>query len=207
MGVSPSPSTFVLRSAPDCVPGRSATGEDMSFRFAEKIMGMNATTWARHANPWSGWSRVSILPLLTVAAWSRVWIGWWALLPVAAVLIWTWLNPRLFPPPASTDNWMSRGILGERIWLADGRAPALAHHRPAVRNLAAMGSAGALLLLLGLILLDLPLTVAGLAIAILSKLWLLDRMVWVHRDATGESKIPASQQPASASRDDAPSPR
>lgn len=164
----------------------------MSFRFAERIMGMNAATWARHANPWSGWSRLSILPLLAIAAWSRVWIGWWALAPIVLLLVWTWLNPRLFPPPASTDNWMSRGVLGERIWLAHGRDPALAHHRPIVGALTTAGAVGALLLFIGLILPDLPFTVAGLAIAMLSKLWLLDRMVRVHREAAGEGRIPAT---------------
>lgn len=158
-------------------------GRNFGFRAARRAMGMNAAVWARHANPWSGWSRVSILPLLTLAVWSRVWIGWWAVAPVAAILAWTWLNPRLFPPPASTDNWMSRGVLGERAWLANGDDPALAHHRPVVRSLTILAAAGTILLLAGLALLDPPLTVAGLAIAMLSKLWLLDRMVWVHRES------------------------
>ena len=149
---------------------------------AERIMAMNATVWARHANPWSGWSRVSILPLLAVAVWSRVWIGWWALLPIGAVLIWTWLNPRLFPPPASTNNWMSKGVLGERIWLLRGKDAALAHHVPVVRALTIATSTGAVFLVVGLAALNLFLTMTGLAIAMLSKLWLLDRMVWVYSE-------------------------
>lgn len=155
------------------------------FRAAETMMGMSDTAWERHANPWSGWSRLSILPLLAVAVWSRAWLGWWALAPVALVLAWTWLNPRLFPPPASTDNWMSHGVLGERVWLARSHDPALAHHRPVVRALTALAAFGALLLLAGLILLDLPLTTVGLVVAMLAKLWLLDRMVWVHRETLG----------------------
>lgn len=148
----------------------------------ERIMAMNATVWARHANPWSGWSRVSILPLLAVAVWSRVWIGWWALLPIGAVLIWTWLNPRLFPTPASTDNWMSMGVLGERIWLLRGKDSALAHHVPVVRALTIATATGAVLLVVGLAALNLSLTMTGIAIAMLSKLWLLDRMVWVYSE-------------------------
>lgn len=150
------------------------------FRCAERIMGMDARIWARHANPWSGWSRLSILPLFALAVWSRVWIGWWALLPVAAVLIWAWLNPRIFPVPASTESWMSRGVLGERIWLDRGGEPGLDRHRPAIRALILAGIGGTALLLVGLVFLDLPLTVAGLAVAMGSKLWLLDRMARLH---------------------------
>lgn len=155
----------------------------------ERIMAMNESTWARHANPWSGWSRVPILPLLAIVVWSRVWIGWWALIPIAAILIWTWLNPRLFPPPSSTDNWMSKGVLGERIWLSRGKDPALAHHIPIIRTLTLAASSGAVLLLIGLALLNLSLTMTGLAVAMLSKLWILDRMVWIHAQV-GEDRIP-----------------
>lgn len=68
----------------------------------EKLMGMDDRVWARHANPWSGWTRVATLPLLAVAIWSREWIGWWALLAVAAVALWTWLNPAV--PAASKSR-------------------------------------------------------------------------------------------------------
>ncbi|PKR88746.1 hypothetical protein CXZ10_13395 [Pleomorphomonas diazotrophica] len=155
-------------------------------------MGMDDATWARHANPWSGWSRLTILPLLALAAWSRLWIGWWALAPLSAVLVWAWLNPRLFPPPHSTDNWMSRGVLGERVWLTRHDDPALAHHRPVVRALTALSTLGAIALLAGLALLDLTLTLAGLAVAMLGKLWLVDRMVWVHHDTAGGNVPPAT---------------
>ena len=160
----------------------------LGLRATAKIMNMNDATWARHANPWSGWSRVSILPLLAVAVWSRVWIGWWALVPVGAVLVWTWLNPRLFPPPVSTDNWMSKGVLGERIWLSRRDDPERARHVPVVRTLMAAAFVGVLLLLAGLALLDLTLTVAGILIAMLAKLWFLDRMVWVYSEAGDTAK-------------------
>lgn len=156
---------------------------------AERIMGMDAATWARHANPWSGWSRVSILPLLAVSVWSRVWIDWWALLPTGLVFLWAWLNPRLFPPPASTDNWMSKGVMGERIWLMRGEDPVLAHHVPAIRVLMLLTFAGSILLLAGLVLLNLPLAMTGLAVAILSKLWFLDRMVWIYTEIEEERDL------------------
>src|SRR5690606_2418557 len=86
---------------------------------------MDETTWARHANPWSVWTRVAILPLMALAVWSRVWIGWWALLPVALLVVWTWLNPRAFPPPRSFDSWAAKGVLGERLWIARREGPPL----------------------------------------------------------------------------------
>lgn len=159
----------------------------------ERLMAMNHTVWQRHANPWSGWSRVSILPLLAIAIWSRVWIGWWALLPVGAVLIWTWLNPRLFPPPASTDNWMSKGVLGERIWLLRSKEPALAHHLPVIRSLTIATSVGTILLVMGLALSHLALTMTGLAIAMLSKLWILDRMVWIYSEFGDDQGPPTTE--------------
>ena len=146
----------------------------------ERIMTMDASVWERHANPWSGWSRVSILPLLAIATWSRIWISWWALAPIAIILFWTWINPRLFPPPASTDNWMSKGVLGERIWLQREHNADLLHHAPIIRNLTIATTVGTVCLVAGLALVNLTLTMVGLAIAILSKLWLLDRMVWVY---------------------------
>ncbi|MFN3662246.1 DUF6653 family protein [Yoonia sp.] len=143
---------------------------------------MDDDVWARHANPWSGWSRVSILPLFAIAVWSRVWIGWWAMIPVAIVLLWTWLNPRLFSPPASVNNWMTKGVLGEHIWLARGKDRDLAHHAPVIRNLTISTSAGTILLLTGLAVLNVPMTTTGLAITMLTKLWILDRMVWVYTE-------------------------
>ena len=73
-------------------------------RGIARLFAMSDGVWARHANPWSVWTRMATLPVLLLALWSRAWIGWWALLPVAAVLVWTWLNPRLFPPPRTTDD-------------------------------------------------------------------------------------------------------
>lgn len=36
---------------------------------------MDDAAWARHANPWSVWTRVPILLLLALAIWSRAWIA------------------------------------------------------------------------------------------------------------------------------------
>lgn len=151
----------------------------------ETLMAMSDETWARHANPLSGWSRVTILPLLVLAVWSRVWLGWGCLVPVALVGAWTWLNPRVFPRPASLDNWMSRGVLGERIWLARRQSPVPAHHRRMPTILAGASAAGLAPLAWGLWMLDPWPTALGLVLMMGAKLWFLDRMVWLHRDVAG----------------------
>ena len=51
-------------------------------------------TWLRHAHPWSVVLRNTVLPILIIMFWSRMWLGWWAVLPVALALLWTWFNPR-----------------------------------------------------------------------------------------------------------------
>lgn len=59
------------------------------MKTSERLMGMTDETWARHANPWSVYTRFSILPLFALAVWSRAWIGWGALIAVTAVVFWT----------------------------------------------------------------------------------------------------------------------
>ncbi len=151
-------------------------------RVTERAMGMSDATWDRHANPWSGWTRVATMPLLTLALWSRTWLGWWSLLPIMLVALWIWVNPRLFPPPRSLDNWMSRGVLGERIWLKNSKGSIAEHHRVVIRATTWIASCGALIWLGGLIWLSLTATLSGLAISMLGKLWFLDRMVWIQRE-------------------------
>src|SRR4029079_13215492 len=73
-------------------------------------------TWMRHANPWSVWTRYAAFPLLIAAIWSWHWLGWWSLAPIAAVVAFLIVNPRLFPPPRTTRSWASRAVLGERVW-------------------------------------------------------------------------------------------
>ncbi len=71
---------------------------------------MSDKTWARHSNPWSGWTRVVTYPLLYVP----IWLHNWYLLVIVAV--WFALNPRIFPKPKINDNWISKGVLGEQLW-------------------------------------------------------------------------------------------
>jgi hypothetical protein len=150
---------------------------------------MDDATWARHANPWSVWTRVPILPLLALAVWSRAWIGWWALLPAALLLAWTWVNPRIFPPPRSTGNWSSRAVLGERLWLARNEVPVPPRHRVVPRLLTALSAAGGLLVAIGLVRLLPWATLTGLAVAMLAKFWFLDRMTWLVAEMEGDPRL------------------
>ena len=81
-----------------------------------KLFGLEGDAWMRHANPLSVWTRFGVLPLLAVAIWSRDWIGWWCLVPVALSVVFMMVNPLLFPPPRSTRSWASKAVFGERIW-------------------------------------------------------------------------------------------
>ncbi|MEM1266909.1 MAG: DUF6653 family protein, partial [Pseudomonadota bacterium] len=150
--------------------------------FAERLMAMTDDVWERHANPWSGWSRLTIPPVFVAAVWSRVWLGWWSLVPIALVCLWTWLNPRVFRRPDSIDNWMSKGVLGERVWLARAQTPIPAHHRRMPHILAAVSGVGLIPLAWGLWALDPWPVLTGLALVMGGKLWFLDRMVWLFEE-------------------------
>lgn len=143
---------------------------------------MSDETWQSHMNPWSGWSRITVLPLLALSIWSHIWIGWGAMFLIILVLVWMWLNPRLFGVPQSTDNWMSQGVMGERLWLARKRQPIPDHHDRATFVLNIANGLGLLLLIYGLWTLDFGLTLAGLITSMGAKMWFLDRMVWLKTD-------------------------
>lgn len=155
------------------------------YRAAERMMGMQDADWRRHANPRSVWTRFSCLPLIALAIYARVWIGWWALPLFLMAVAWTWVNPRAFPPPADFGAWASRGTLGERIFLARDRYDVPAHHLRAANILAALSAIGLLPLIYGLIVLNPWVTLAGLIGTILPKLWFVDRMVRIHAELTG----------------------
>lgn len=167
-------------------------------RATERAMGMSDSVWERHANPWSGWTRVAIAPMLAVAIWSRVWIGWWSLIPIVILVAWIWINPRIFPRPKSVDNWMSQGVLGERIWLANEPGTVADHHIRVSRVLTAVAGVGAIVFIGGLIWLDLAATLFGLAVTMLGKLWFIDRMVWIYRE---QPRSPDKQSHLTAGND------
>lgn len=148
----------------------------------ESSMMMTDAVWARHANPWSFWTRVPILMLLALAIWSRAWIGWWCLVPVCLLIAWTLINPRAFPPPANLENWASQAVLGERCWLARKTTPIPAHHARWAMVLSALSGLSMMPLAYGLWVLDPWATFAGAALSSVFKLWFCDRMAWLAAD-------------------------
>ncbi|WP_108482203.1 DUF6653 family protein [Oceaniglobus ichthyenteri] len=143
---------------------------------------MSDPVWDRHANPWSGLTRLPILPLMALAIYARVWIGWACLVPLALLILWAWYNPRVFAPPAHTHHWLSRAVMGERVWLNDGTVPIPAHHSRAANWLSVLAALGLAPLIWGLWVLDPWAVACGCTFTILAKLWFLDRMVWLYHD-------------------------
>lgn len=146
-----------------------------TFRLDER-------TWARHANPWSVWTRNSALPVFALAVWSRSWIGIWSVVAVAAAAAWIWINPRIFPPPRTTDSWASRAVFGERIWMQRDKIPVPAHHRWTPHVLSGVAALGLPFVVWGLVALELWPLLLGATLIYAGKLWFLDRMVWLYQD-------------------------
>ena len=53
-----------------------------------KIFKLDGESWMKHTNPWSIWTRFATLPFIILAVWSRIWIGWYCLIPIAILIIW-----------------------------------------------------------------------------------------------------------------------
>ncbi len=151
-------------------------------RSIANLFKMDDATWLRHANPWSVGTRFTVLPLIILAIWSRIWWGWFSWLPIAIALFWMWFNPRIFPQPQSTNNWASKAVFGERVWLNRDRIPVPQHHQkvPSLLNLVSVS--GIPFLILGLVNLEVYPTLIGTILIILGKLWFIDRMTWLYED-------------------------
>ena len=147
-----------------------------------RLFGMSDAVWARHANPWSVWTRVASLPILLLAIWSPRWLGWWAALPIAAVVLWLWLNPRLFPIARRTGSWASRVTFGERVWLNRKRVPVPAHHVRVAHMLSAVAAPAFAVAVVGAAGGWLWPSILGGLVAWGAKMWFCDRMVWLYED-------------------------
>jgi hypothetical protein len=74
--------------------------------------------FARHANPWSAWTRWATTPLVLLPVWSRRWSH------AAVVAAWFAVNPVVFPKPADERAWSTRAMLGEELWITRRRRDA-----------------------------------------------------------------------------------
>lgn len=132
----------------------------------------------RHANPASVWTRFAVLPLLALSVWSRDWIGWYCLIPVALSVLWMFVNPLFFDPPRSTRSWASKSVLGERIWVGRDRSELPQQFRSRIPVLISVYQAiGMVPVVYGLIVLDPTAVILGVLLVQGGKLWYLDRMV------------------------------
>lgn len=153
------------------------------IKWTEKLMSMDEESWQRHANPWSVYSRFTTLPLLSLAFYSREWIGIYSFIPVVLALVWIWLNPRLFPPPSSTDNWASMATFGERLYLNRQHVPIPVHHQRFCVVLQTLSVIGLPFLIYGFYSLNIWLLLASNIWMMVFKAWFVDRMVWLYLDS------------------------
>jgi hypothetical protein len=138
--------------------------------------------WMRHANPWSVWTRYSVLPAIILAFWSRVWIGWFSAIPAVISLAWMFFNPVFFRKAKSTKNWASKSVLGERIWMNRNKIQVPDRHKTLPKILNGVSSIGMLLAIWSIITLSIWPAILGVTLAYLGKSWYLDRMVWIFED-------------------------
>ena len=151
-------------------------------RLAE-VFNLTDENWMKHANPVSVWTRYSVLPLIMLAIWSRIWLGWWSAAPVCLSLVWMFFNPVIFTRPHSTKNWASKAVLGERVYLNRDKISLPSHHDTRFFNLLnALAGVGLVLAIYASITYSFWEAVTGLLLAYLGKSWFLDRMVWLYED-------------------------
>jgi hypothetical protein len=154
----------------------------MTLSAIAKAFGMSDEAWRRHANPWSVSTRFAAIPAMILAIWSRVWIGWWALVPVAATIVWLWLNPRVFPAVTTPCSWAAKGIYGEKLWLRE-RSKVPPGSLAVLRWLIVPAIVGFALLAWGLVQLLVWPTMFGATLIVLAQLWRIDRLGLLYEES------------------------
>jgi hypothetical protein len=151
-------------------------------RKISNIFRLTDENWMKHANPWSVWTRYSVLPVIIVSFWSMEWIGLWFLIPALISLAWIFINPVFFKKAKSTNNWASKAVMGERVWANRYKIEVPRYHKTPLTILNGISALGMLLSIWALIVLSVWPAVLGVALAYLGKSWYLDRMVWLYED-------------------------
>jgi len=88
----------------------------------------------------------------------------------------------LVSKPDTYDSWGSKAVLGERVYMNKKSTPIPVHHRLPIKILNGLQSLSGLVLAYGLWDLHGYLTLLGTTSIYLSKMWFLDRMVWLYED-------------------------
>ena len=159
-------------------------------RKIARIFNLTDENWMKHSNPVSVWTRYSVLPIIVIAFWSRIWIGWWCLVPGIISTLWMFINPVFFKKPRSTKNWASKAVLGERVFLNRDKAKIPEKHDiPLHGILNTISSIGMILAIWAIIYYSIWGAVLGVALAYIGKSWYLDRMVWLYEDMKNENEV------------------
>ena len=77
---------------------------------------------------------------------------------------------------------MSKGAMGERVWLNRDSVPVPAYHRTVPNVLSTVSAISVIFIIWGVLVFDLWPTLFGTMLAYLGKLWFVDRMVWLWQD-------------------------
>lgn len=128
---------------------------------------LSEKTWQKHANPWSGWTRVLTMPILALGLYLH------NPLILGSAVVWMIIDPFIFWEPRSTDNWMSKGVLGEQTYYKEGKK--LKKDLPTLLNILNI-PVFAGFLYFGWQQELMPMVLAGLLVMTL-KFWFIDRMV------------------------------
>jgi hypothetical protein len=80
------------------------------------------------------------------------------------------------------DHWMSKAVLGERVWLNRDAVPVPAYHRRVPDVLSVIAAIGLLFIVGGVLVFDPWPTLFGTMMAYMGKLWFAERMVWLWHD-------------------------
>jgi len=147
-----------------------------------RLFGLNDKTWLSHATAASIITRGFIPPMITFAALSRVWIGNWWLAVLGLIIIWTFLNTRVFPKAKNYDNWYARGAFGERMYAARKKVSIPSHHESFALKLKVLNAIFSGIWIYGLIVLNFELAITGTLLQLTAKFWFIDRMVWLYND-------------------------
>ena len=162
----------------------------MTFeRKIANLFNLTDENWLKHANPISVWTRYSVLPIIVLAFWSRIWIGWWCLIPAAISLLWMMFNPLVFNKAKSTKNWASKAVLGERVYLNRDKIPLPKHHETHLFFiLNSISFVGLILATWATVFYSVWGAILGITMAYLGKSWFLDRMVWLYEDMKNDNE-------------------